>query len=306
MLSTIDTVNTLHEDALHDAQMDYYGKRLATCSSDQTIKVFDVINGTYQLLTTLSGHEGAVWQVNWAHPKFGTILASCSYDKKVIIWKEESQGNWVKLYTHQVHDQSVNTVAFGPHEYGLNVVCGSSDGTISVISTGGNGSWFSERWVAHSGGCNSVSWAPACENGALVQPDAGHPIRRIVSGGCDNLVKVWKYNDSLQKWETEEPEFVLKRHDDWVRDVAWCPNLGLSGSIIASGGQDMKLYIWKREGDEAADWTCTSVGGFNDIIWRVSWSVTGHVLAVTCADEVSLWKEISDGSWQKIQANLNN
>lgn len=29
----------------HDAQMDYYGKRLATCSSDRTIRVFDVVDG---------------------------------------------------------------------------------------------------------------------------------------------------------------------------------------------------------------------------------------------------------------------
>ena len=28
-------------------------------------------------------HEGPVWQVAWAHPKFGSILASCSYDRKV-------------------------------------------------------------------------------------------------------------------------------------------------------------------------------------------------------------------------------
>jgi hypothetical protein len=26
----------------HDAQMDYYGKRLATCSSDRSVKIFDV------------------------------------------------------------------------------------------------------------------------------------------------------------------------------------------------------------------------------------------------------------------------
>lgn len=31
----------------------------------------------------LSSHEGPVWQVAWAHPKFGNILASCSYDRKV-------------------------------------------------------------------------------------------------------------------------------------------------------------------------------------------------------------------------------
>ena len=33
-----------HLDQVHDAQMDYYGKRIATCSSDRTIKVFDIIN----------------------------------------------------------------------------------------------------------------------------------------------------------------------------------------------------------------------------------------------------------------------
>lgn len=29
----------------HDAQLDYYGKRLATCSSDRTVKVFNVVDG---------------------------------------------------------------------------------------------------------------------------------------------------------------------------------------------------------------------------------------------------------------------
>jgi protein transport protein SEC13 len=29
----------------HDAQLDYYGKRLATCSSDKTIRIFNVVKG---------------------------------------------------------------------------------------------------------------------------------------------------------------------------------------------------------------------------------------------------------------------
>ena len=29
------TVDTAHEDMIHDAQMDFYGTRLATCSSDR-------------------------------------------------------------------------------------------------------------------------------------------------------------------------------------------------------------------------------------------------------------------------------
>ena len=28
-------------------------------------------------------HDGPIWQITWAHPKFGNILASCSFDKKV-------------------------------------------------------------------------------------------------------------------------------------------------------------------------------------------------------------------------------
>ena len=34
-----------HSPVQHDAQLDFYGKKLATCSSDATIKVFDVQNG---------------------------------------------------------------------------------------------------------------------------------------------------------------------------------------------------------------------------------------------------------------------
>lgn len=79
---------------IHDAQLDYYGKRLATCSSDRTIKVFDVVDGQQSgVPQTLTGHQGPVWQVAWAHPSFGPILASCSYDGKVIIWKDNAAGN---------------------------------------------------------------------------------------------------------------------------------------------------------------------------------------------------------------------
>lgn len=44
-VSKSNSVETQHEDMIHDAQLDYYGKRLATCSSDKTIRVFDVQDG---------------------------------------------------------------------------------------------------------------------------------------------------------------------------------------------------------------------------------------------------------------------
>jgi protein transport protein SEC13 len=79
-------LNWNRHSAQHDAQMDYYGKRLATASSDRTVRVFDVAGQQQQLIAELKGHEGPVWQVAWGHPKFGSLLATCSYDRKVIIW----------------------------------------------------------------------------------------------------------------------------------------------------------------------------------------------------------------------------
>jgi hypothetical protein len=47
-----------------------------------------------------------VWQIDWAHPKFGVILASCSYDAKVIIWKDHGAGSWKKIKEHTLHSAS--------------------------------------------------------------------------------------------------------------------------------------------------------------------------------------------------------
>lgn len=80
------SIDTQHDDMIHDSQFDYYAKRLATCSSDRTIKIFDVAGERFHNSATLTGHEGPVWQVAWAHPKFGTLLASCSYDGRFVNW----------------------------------------------------------------------------------------------------------------------------------------------------------------------------------------------------------------------------
>ena len=34
-------------------------------------------------------HAGSVWRVTWAHPEFGQVLATCSFDRTVAIWEEQ-------------------------------------------------------------------------------------------------------------------------------------------------------------------------------------------------------------------------
>lgn len=33
-------------------------------------------------------HTGSVWRVTWAHPDFGQVIATCSFDRAAGIWEE--------------------------------------------------------------------------------------------------------------------------------------------------------------------------------------------------------------------------
>ncbi|XP_031499144.1 protein transport protein SEC13 homolog B-like [Nymphaea colorata] len=293
-----------HKDVVHDVAMDYYGKRLATASSDTTIKIFGLSSSSgstssQQLLATLSGHQGPVWQVAWAHPKFGPILASCSYDGRVIIWKEATQQNeWVQAHVFTDHKASVNSISWAPHELGLCLACGSSDGNISIFTARADGGWDTARIdQAHAVGVTSVSWAPATAPGTLVGSSPLDLVHKLASGGCDNTVKIWKLYNGAWKMDCFP---ALQKHSDWVRDVAWAPNLGLPKSTIASASQDGSVVIWTA-GKEGDQWEGKVLKDFKTPVWRVSWSLTGNILAVANGNnEVSLWKEAVDGQWQQV------
>eukprot|EP00357_Protocruzia_adherens_P034315 CAMPEP_0114993370 /NCGR_PEP_ID=MMETSP0216-20121206/12489_1 /TAXON_ID=223996 /ORGANISM="Protocruzia adherens, Strain Boccale" /LENGTH=315 /DNA_ID=CAMNT_0002356999 /DNA_START=63 /DNA_END=1010 /DNA_ORIENTATION=+ len=299
---TVKNIDTQHESMIHDAQYDFYGRRLATCSTDTTISIFDVTqDNEYRKVAKLSGHTASVWQVAWAHPKFGSILASCGYDKKIIIWKEVSPDNWQKAYENTDHGSSVNSIAWAPWEYGLALASGSSDTTISITTWKENSEWTSYKFDAHAVGVNSVFWAPAsCPSTLTKEPDHDSVVSRpmrLVSGGGDKIVKIWAYSQTENRFVEEKR---LETHQGWVRDVAWAPNIGLPYDLIATCSEDQTVFLWKKAEDEA-EWTCTELPKFGSPVWRVSWSVAGNLLAVACGDnQVHVFKENLEGKWDLI------
>lgn len=350
-----------HADAIHDCAYDYYGRRVATCSSDRTIRIFDVecergarssdatreanargrsdgtaADGTRDALgardaedraggrlgdangtegeanrargthvATITGHDGPVWSARWAHPKFGTLLASASFDHHVRVHKETEPNAFSLAYQTPTgtHDGSVNAIAWAPHEYGAKLACASSDGSISVISYDGQASWTVEKIPnAHAIGCTGVSWAPAATPGALVSAGGGASVvdaKRLVTCGCDNLVKIWRFDEERRVWGCEA---TLSAHGDWVRDVAWSENMGLPMNTIASCGQDGKVFIWTQSEPRGA-WQSRELHDFGAPVWRVSWSTMGNILAVSDGNNtVTVWKESLDGAWNQISA----
>ena len=68
------SINVDHEDLIHDVAYDFYGKRMATCSSDQKVKVWDQDEaGNWTCSASWKTHNGSVWKVTWAHPEFGQV-----------------------------------------------------------------------------------------------------------------------------------------------------------------------------------------------------------------------------------------
>lgn len=193
----------------------------------------------------------------------------------------------------------MNSIAWAPHEYGLMLACASSDGKLSILHCNvDDGIWGHDIVSGHSIGVNSVSWAPCSDLGSVVQTQPQAQItKRFASGGCDNLIKILSEKEG--HWIEEN---ILEGHTDWVRDVAFAPSIGLGKTYLASCSQDKTVLIWTQEqpGDE---WKkrLLKEEPFPDVVWRVSWSVGGNMLAVSCGDnKVTLWKENIDGVFAQV------
>lgn len=52
------------------------------------------------------------------------------------MWSED-RGRWAKSYVYAGHELSINSISWAPHEFGQVLVCGSSDGHVSVLTQKG-------------------------------------------------------------------------------------------------------------------------------------------------------------------------
>jgi len=317
-------IETQHGDIIHDTQFDYYGRYLATCSSDKTVRIFRAADN--QPISTLVGHSSPVWMVSWAPPEFGAALASCSFDGKVIIWKE-AQPQWRPSHIiSTAHTGSVNAISWASASRasqqggsstgaGAAIASAGSDGKVVVSSCIG-GVWMNEgvnlappnATAAHPTGALAVSFAM---DQPSIDPEQGPSCTFLASGGCDAIIRVWVFapgspasdlayanNSSWSLLST-----INAAHGDWVRDVAFSPDSSSRWLTLASCSEDKTVIVRRtlRERAEqvahnnsnsstgasssaSIEWEKSPAITLPSAVWRLSWSPDGSMLLATTGD----------------------
>lgn len=290
-MRTFQRFATQHDDLIHDISYDYYGKRLATCSSDQQIKVWDQDDsGEWICVTQWKAHAGSVWKLAWAHPEFGQVIASCSFDRTVCIWEEVADATgkkkWIKKSTLVDSHDTVCDIKFSPRHLGLKLATCSADGFVRIyeaIDAMNLSQWpLMEEFQSHTKGIACLSWNPSPSSTPA-----------LVVGSQDGSLKVWEYNDTHRRWQVAEN---LTSNSEPINDVAWAPNMGRSFHLIATASKDQCVRIFKSESGSWREVACFP--DHKSEVWRVEWNVTGTILASSGDDgSVRLWKGTLSDDW---------
>jgi len=313
MIEKTSFINTKHEGMIHDVQYDYYGRRMATCSSDGSIQIFDVTKDnsaqgeTTVELASIKAHNGPVWQIAWAHPKFGNVLASCGFDKKVIIWREIKNNDWQEAISFDLQ-ASINAITWAPWECGLKLLSCSADGTISLFSRRPDDQWDPPlTFPAHDSSVNSVSWAALHSGNDYFAEEYNEkyaPLPKFASASCDKSIKIWEYQEGTTN-KFIAVATLKDAHTDWVRDVAWSPSIGSPYETLVSCSEDATVAFWRNSKAGQNDFTKIDTKKSEGPAWRLSFSLGGNLLAVSSAGPnseniVDIYKENEQGEWEKV------
>jgi WD40 repeat protein len=270
------------------------GTLVATCSGDQTARLWDAATGL--IVRTLTGHTRAVNGL--AFSPDGTLLAtSGSIDKTARLW-DIAAGQAVRTLIG--HAQAVNGVAFSP-DGKLLATSGSIEQTARLwdIAAG-----RAVRTLAgHTGRVAGVAFSP---DGTLVATCSGDQTARLwdaytgravrtltghtgrVAGVAfspdGTLVATSSGDQTTRLWDPDTSQAVrtLTGHTDSVNGVAFSPD----GTLVATGSADKTARLWDADTGQLI----RALTGHADSVNGVAFSPDGTLLATGSADQTArLW-----------------
>ncbi|MFG2246687.1 protein kinase [Spirillospora sp. NPDC048823] len=244
-----------HTGAVRSVAFSPDGKLLASCSNDETVRLWDVATRR-SIARPLTGYTDTVNAV--AFSPDGKLLAVGGNDTTVRLWDVATHIPVGRPLTG--HTDSVHSLAFSP------------DGKILAVADDDT-VWLWDVAARTAIGRPRVKHGPH----GLVFAVAFSPDGRILAADENDTVRLW---DVATRTPTGRP---LAGHTGYVYSLAFSPD----GKLLAAGCDDGTMRLW----DVA---TRTPIGhpltGHHDGIGSVAFSPDGKVLATASSDEtVRLW-----------------
>lgn len=217
-----------HTSAVNSLAFSADGNRMASCSGDFTIRLwdFDVVLQSRDF----EGHDGAVWTA--AFSPDGSKIVSASADRTVKVWQRETGQ---VLFTLNDHQAPVTVAQFSPD--GKLIASAGADKIIRIYDAE-KGTPL-RTYEGHQGTITFLDFSPDS--------------KRIVSGSLDRRVKIWDADKGKELVSINDNPSI-------VAAVAFHPK----GKQIAVGNIDQSIRLYDDAGKLQHSWTAHG-GGVNGV-----------------------------------------
>ena len=314
-------IPTNHSGTINTVEFNYNGIKFATGGNDGIINIYSSdkifkkgmeLEPDIQLIK--NGHSKPILNLSFSHPLYGTYLASCGYDKKLIIWKEKSTNTYENIYEYK-HDSIVTCCKFAPYQYGFIIICGTSNGDISIHELQKNYQKWNVQTLKniHKDGIISLDWAPASspinlfyddenedeENKNIEDKEDDLQLMRFITCGNDRKIIIFSSKNNTINAFCKENEIELETNP---KDISFLNFVGYTQLTFACGLNNGKCLIYKYVNNE---WKNTNKINTDADIMKINWSLCGTYLGISYKKDgkdniTKFYRENLDETWVEV------
>ncbi|KAF1813125.1 WD40 repeat-like protein [Eremomyces bilateralis CBS 781.70] len=250
-----------HKDLVLSIDWNYYGTRVATASSDHTVKVWEKKDdGNMGLLDSWRAHDGEVLKVRWSNPHLTAILGTISTDGTFHLFCEDvlalpqSGHRFPRIYS--LRSPAASPLVGLDFRWDLSETCVAlitRDGYLQVLeaTTEDCNEWreIYAAWQPNSGGSTDSGFDVSFHK-------EGSPCWAAVQVGLDrkSIGMAVAAMDKILVYRTDrERKFYISAElsgaRDIIREVAWAGMACRGHDLIAGASKDGFVRIWEVHSD---------------------------------------------------------